>query len=492
MNALADREAGPIGRALAAGALSALLAGAASCAAGAGAPPVRIVVDSTIRYQRILGWEAAAEAGQEVAPLPRYRDRLLALAVDSVGLNRLRLGLRSGQENSRDYWSDARAGRLKQSWRCVRYSTVNDNADPNVIAWSGFHFSDLDFVVETVVLPMKKRLEARGERLFVTLTYIVFLAGCPNERYIHTDPEEYAEFILAASLHLRSRYGLVPDAWELVNEPDNTAFWRGEQLGRALVATARRLRAAGFAPRFVAPSTANPARAVEYFDGLARVPGALEWMSELSYHRYAGAVSRATLRGIAERASQHHLATAMLEHMTSGYEDLHEDLRSANVSAWEQFALAYPGKKDGGGAYFLVQQRRRGPVVVTGERTRLLRQYFHYIRTGAVRVEAHSQDPSLDPLAFVQDGRVVVVVKAESGARVAVAGLPRGRYVVSYATEGESSPEIPLELAPGAPLLASIPDRGVLTIAAVAGVDAGRAGGAGPASARAAQGRSKR
>jgi len=435
------------------------------CAATRGGAPAHIAVAAATHYQTISGWEATTQAGQEAAPLSLYRDRLVALAVDDLGINRLRLQVRSGAENPRDYWSELRAGRLKENWRCVRYATVNDNADPNVINWNGFHWGDFDESVEQVVLPMKQRLEARGERLFLNLNYVAFYQQCRNVPYIHTDPEEYAEFMLAASLHLRQKYGLVPDAWEVMLEPDKTPFWRGAQLGQAIVATARRLKAAGFTPRFIAPSTANMTHAPAYFDDLARVPGALPWLSEISYHRYG--IGAPALRSIAQRGQRYHLQTAMLEHIGSGYEDLHRDLEVGHVSAWQQFVLAYPARQDNGGAYFLIRTRPGAPPAVEmASRTRFLRQYFHYIRAGAVRIGATSSDAAMDPLAFLnRDGRYVVVVKAEAAGSLAVSGLPAGRYSMSYTTEAGSSPETPITLAPGAPLQAAIPDRGVLTIA---------------------------
>ena len=83
-----------------------------------------------------------------------------------------------------------------------------------------------------------------------------------------------------------------------------------------------------------------------------------------------------------------------------------------------------------------------------------------------MRIGATSSDAAMDPLAFLnRDGRYVVVVKAEAAGSLAVSGLPAGRYSMSYTTEAGSSPETPITLAPGAPLQAAIPDRGVLTIA---------------------------
>ncbi len=429
----------------------------------------RIAIDPTARYQRMTGWEAGTEAGEERADFPLYRDRLIELAVDSLGINRLRVPIRSGVENVRDYWSELQAGRLRENWRCVRYATTNDNADPNVIDWRGFKFAELDNLIEKVVLPLKARVESRGEHLFLNLNYVAFYTQCRTAPvpYIHTDPEEYAEFILAASLHLRSRYGLVPDTWEVVLEPDNTPFWRGEQLGRAIVAAGRRLRAAGFTPRFIAPSTTSMAAAAPYFDELARVPGAVAQVSELSYHRYRD-VGPDKLKAIAERGRRYHVATAMLEHIGSDYRDLYRDIAIGGASAWEQFVLAF-GESDDGSVYFVLQPRgRAAPGVVMASRTRFLRQYFRYIRAGAQRIGATTDQPGVAPLAFINpDGRYVVVVNADGRGDVSVSNLPAGRYDVSYTT-ADTAVAAAVTLPAGQSLSASIPAAGVLTIAGAA------------------------
>jgi hypothetical protein len=197
-----------------------------------------IALDATTTYQTISGWEATAEAGQNNPYFPKFKDALFDQAVNDLGINRIRLEIRSGAENVRDYWSEHRRNQTDyQTWRCVRYSTVNDNDDPLDINWDGFQFSELDHTVETVVLPLKRRLETRAQKLLVNVNYVSFVAqmngsSCPSGLDYHHDnsPEEYAEFVLATVLHLRDKYGLVPDLWEVILEPDNTPFWRGRQI----------------------------------------------------------------------------------------------------------------------------------------------------------------------------------------------------------------------------------------------------------------------
>jgi O-glycosyl hydrolase len=155
----------------------------------------------------------------------------------------------------------------------------------------------------------------------------------------------------------------------------------------------------------------------------------------------------------------------MLEHMESGYEELHADLIKGRVSAWERYTLAYPGPGNSG-QYYAIDTRTAGrPRVNLTDDGRYLRQYFRYVRRGATRIGAGSADDRLSPVAFVNtDGRTVVVLKAATSGTAAIRGLPPGRYGVSYAI-GRQSAEVPdVQVSAGGELQASIPAAGVLTI----------------------------
>ena len=47
------------------------------------------------------------------------------------------------------------------------------------------------------------------------------------------------------------------------------------------------------------------------------------------------------MQAIASRAVQYGIDTSMLEHIGSGYQDLHKDLTLGRNSAWQQYTLAF-------------------------------------------------------------------------------------------------------------------------------------------------------
>lgn len=433
-----------------------------------------ITVDTATRYQTISGWEAVNYAAQEHPAFANFKDELFDRVINEAGINRIRLEVRSGAENSIDYYSQTQGGEIDPTlWRANRYATVNDNADPNVINPDGFHFTELDHVIQTTVLPLRALAAANGESFYVNLNYVAFTFQITQGgSYHHADAAEYAEFILAAFLHMDAQFGFVPDAVEVLLEPDNVSEWSGTTVGNAIVAVAARLSAAGYSPEIIAPSCARMNKAVTYFDELSNVSGALSILDEISYHRYSG-VSSANLQALAARAQQHGKRTSMLEWWTAGnsIDVLFEDLTVGMNSAWQQGTLGEPssGADDRTNLYWVDVSNPLVPVVQPNTKTRLLRQVYRFVRRGAVRIGAASSSESLRPVAFVNPTGVgerhVIVVRATAQGSFTVHGLPAGTYGINYSTGAEFNVNRANQtIASGAPIVTSIPEAGALTI----------------------------
>lgn len=446
-----------------------------ACVESPAAIPAPVIsLDTTRVFQRIVGWEATAQLGEvdcNPEAFRRYHTGVVRRAVNELGLTRLRVELRSGAESRTDTWPLFRGGKLTYAeWRGTWMVATNDNDDPHLADPDGFHWGKLDHSIEQVVLPIRKELEARGDRLYLNLNYIDFYLGAASKSFSHfADPEEYAELIRGAFDHLHAKYGFVPDALEILLEPENTPH-SATEIGRAIVAVVARLAEGGYHPDIIAPSTTRAASAPAYFDEMQRVPGMEGLLDELAYHRYSG-VSRPTLVAIEQRASRHGIRTAMLEHIGAGFAELYEDLTVANVSAWQQFTIAYCGKRDNPdatGVYFLINQSdSTAPRVSMTSTARLLRQVFLYVRPGAVRFLAESNSAGLRPLAFRNAGGGTVVVGwAATPGPFSVRGLPAGRYGINYSTaHGKYNEELPeAAVAEGAVLQVPMPAAGVVTV----------------------------
>lgn len=426
-----------------------------------------VTIDPSVHHQVMRGWEVTTDMSDDDHPesVPLYREKLYDLAVSDVGINRVRFEVRSGAEGVSKGWERFMSGELSaQAWRPLRYQTVNDNDDPNVINWAGFDFSELDDSVDNIVLPMKRRVEQQGERLFLNLCYVAFTEQITTGDYHHDNPEEYAEFVLATYLHLQEKYGFVPDTWEVLLEPDNgTKQWNPTVMANNIVAAARRLKENGFTPAFVAPSTMDMARAVPWIEEIARTPGAMETIVEFSYHRYHNS-NADNARKIAAAGKRYGKPTSMLEwwFKNATYEVLREDLVEAENSAWQGQVLR---------TLFDVDMKDpKAPKLSVASDTRMNLQYFRYIRMGAQRIGAESSDPtSTRPTAFINpDKSYVIVADTKGPVAMTIRGAPAGKYAVSYALKDRSVVEpTPVETDEKGEIVVNMPGQGVVTVSSV-------------------------
>src|SRR5512133_3290226 len=114
-----------------------------------GKSQVNVRIDTTVCFQTFSGWVSASFLTSECdTNYALLRDAVLPVLIDSVGITRFRLEVRSGSENSVDnyrYYLDANCPSGNDSnylkWRASRYATVNDNNDTS-INFDGFHFTE--------------------------------------------------------------------------------------------------------------------------------------------------------------------------------------------------------------------------------------------------------------------------------------------------------------------------------------------------------------
>lgn len=425
-----------------------------------------VALNPYVKYQTMRGWEATDQAAQLYSPAwNNYKNALFDIAVNDLGINRIRLEIKSGTENPVDYFSQWQAGQITEDqYNDHQYEIVNDDPDPNHINPAGFKFSYLDNTINNVVLPVRQRLANRGERLWVNINYVDFDPSAFEHKNF---PAEYAEFVLATYQHMQGTFGFVPDSWEIVLEPD-AADWSASQVALAIKAAGDRLVANGFTPNFTAPSVTAANNAPAYIDEIARTTGAMPYVSEFSYHRYNGA-TEAVLQQIADRATRYGKQTGMLERIGADYVALHQDIKMGLNSSWQQFTLAGPtswGPDDGDRYYIIDDAVVSNPVISIGSRTKFLRQYFKFVRSGARRIQALTGNSNFDPVAFINtNGKYVVVVKASGNGSFSIQGLPTGTYGIKFTTASQYNIDHPdATITTGQTLSTSIPATGVITI----------------------------
>lgn len=444
-----------------------------------------IVLNSATTYQTMKGWESTSWIDQYddddstryfIDNAHRWSAASVDLAANTFGINRIRLEIHAGQENPIGYFALYQNNQgTRSQWRSQVYNIINDNDDPFTINPAGFQYAKLDRAIDLVVKPLKNRVEANGEKLYVNLTYV----DNGTSAFEHTsDPEEYAEFILAAFQHIDTKYGFTPDAVNIILEPDHmgkTSGWNsGTLIGRAMVAAGRRLESYGYTPDFIAPSTTSMATTPGYIDEIMQVTDADKYIKEIAYHRYGGRTA-ANLQAIANRGATYGLETAMLEWWDppNNFNVLHDDIKNGNNSSWQNGAIAKV--QAGQNKLYLANvdsSNPTNPVVSANPSAQYIRQYFKYIRSGAVRIAATSSNAQFDPLAFINTNRnYVVVVKATAGGSFSIDNLPAGTYGVNYTTGSDSNTPSAYDvnnadqtITTGQTLTTHIPAAGVITV----------------------------
>src|SRR5262245_5406312 len=162
---------------------------------------------NTIRYQTITGWEAtiAAMVRDYYAADP-YMSQVLNLAVNDLGVTRVRLSVHSGFENPVNHQTDYLNGVISEGTfiQNYAYNIVNDNSDPNALNLAGFQFAILDWQIDHIVRPMRQLTIARGEKFYINVNYVDF--GTSSFEHFN-NPQEYAEFMLAVFTHMQTKYG---------------------------------------------------------------------------------------------------------------------------------------------------------------------------------------------------------------------------------------------------------------------------------------------
>lgn len=397
---------------------------------------VTIIIDTSKSYQRFTGWEATSFITSDCdSKYSILRDLILPYLVDSIGITRLRLEVRSGSEHNADNYSfwlnnncpDKDSNYSK--WRESRYATINDNDNPFVLNPQGFFFTELDKKIENIVIPFIHLLNVRGIKPYINLCYVAFTNQIKNGIYIHNNPDEYSEFILAVFLHMNQKYGFTPDAVEIILEPDNVPQWNGSLIGQAIVKTSERLLSYGFKPKFIGPSTTNMANAIKFIDDIIKVPGALELLDEISYHRYGG-VSQQNLKIISEKAKLYNKKTSMLEWWfdNANFKILHEDITIGNVSSFQQATI--------NGFFDIDTTNPKEPKIKIKDISEYNRIYYTLIKPDAIRKEVISNDEAVSPIAVINnDNTFALIIISEKETVLNIANIPNAKYLVIVTNE---------------------------------------------------------
>ena len=387
-----------------------------------------IAINPSVIYQTMTGWEAVQQSGQVDCSIGFnvYKNQLFDQASQDLNINRLRIEVKAISDTSTQFFL---------------FDSKNPNAENN----------SLKDKMDRVVIPYRQKMQALGKKLWLNFIF-VGKSGFISQ----PDMQVYANEVLRTYQFVQSNYGILPDSWEIVLEPGYVSpSWNGSRIADATTRTSAILRQNGYTPYLILPSSSCGLNtAIGMFNNVLSANGGNKPadMREFAYHRYCTPAS-SDFTQLKSIMNTHNVASSMLEKGGASYIQLHQDLKVGNVSAWEQFTLAYCYQSDNGYQYYLTTNSS-SPSITVGTRTKYLQQYFKHVDIDAKRIDAtlpgcNSQTEcsgSADPLAFKNpNGRMVVIIKVTSTPQTfTLSGLNPGTYGSSY-TNGSASTQWDVE-----------------------------------------------
>jgi hypothetical protein len=346
--------------------------------------------------QKLTAWEVSAYIASPCDPrFGELRDKMLDSLVEYTNTTRLSIEIRSGVENTVDYFARYRAQGCPTGsdpsyleWIQHRYHPVNDNAGGSTDT-SRFFFSEVDFIMDSIALPLERRLAARGRRLELNFVYrtepdTVDLSSFQDK------PVEYAEFVVATYQHLQDKYGRQPDTWEVFYEPERSLQWDAQLIGTLVVYTAGTLRNLGFKPAMIAPSVSSLDKAYIWFTDILKVPKVRDELVALSYHGLKISDDPRYDRDAAFAASfKLPIAMQYIQRENATIRTMMHNLESAWVSIWNQGAIADQFDVDTVGSRVSIKRTRN--AVYTSHVTNTVRSgaQRYFVQSGGCRVLAY-------------------------------------------------------------------------------------------------------
>lgn len=455
----------------------------------------RLTLHPAERFQRFEAWRATATGpslplakGNQLIP-PAVLDRILDDLVFDLGLNGLRIELHNFQE----------------------IEIANDNDDPATINWASFRFAqpfmccrsgrariDPAARMKQIVLPLKERVESRGEPFS---SYVSPIFGYSNFPTHWHQPEEYAELAEAYLTWLRDDFDFTPDYWVMVNEPSSQFFSHGNEIAASIRAVGRRLQEKGFPTKIAFPEAVTPGEAVWMIDSILQDQEVTPYIGMISYHGYdynsalkpssSGLGLRQT---IAEKARQLGVPTAMTEtcckrgwnsgdyrHGLALARDIYWSLTEANASVWEPLGLLLACQQRGcsppGGGGDVLYLEADLSTYYKKAHYYAMRQFMRHIRPGYTRVNITCSGCRTDaavgqnvkPVAFISPAGkyVAVLINDQTTAQsLRLAGFPSGTYEVTGVdpshTRGRAYPN--QTIGAGEEMALEVPARAIVTL----------------------------
>jgi hypothetical protein len=363
-----------------------------------------IAINPSTQYQTIEGWGhgggilSMLSYGADTTYLNPMNRQTLDFLIDDLGLT-----------GSRTWEVGPRID-----------GTGTDDGNCDSINWNKFQVGPLDTRIAAFAVYFRNRIVAQGFQPSFYSSPGYPTHATDQKPWIMLHPGERAQQIWASALWWKNNYGININYDVIYNEPSGPVT--AAVIADDIKALGPRMQAKGLATltqyaEAVAPLTDWQNYIVPVQNDTALWP----YVGRLSYHNYGTADPyRSQIRDFGKAKG---IRTGQTEMGDPSYDDLYADLTLGGVSYWE---VAYSGSNTlvpiAGNTGFTPEARYYRK-----------RQLMHYVRPGAVRIGASTNDSTVRVVAFSKGGQVTTVIEniGSAAKTVNLSGLPPGKYGLS-------------------------------------------------------------
>lgn len=325
-----------------------------------------------------------------------------------------------------------------------------DHGDCDVIDWNLFQSDTFSASDAKYLLYFQKRILAKGYQPSFYSSPGYPTHASELKPWVMNHPGERAQQMWASALYMKKTYGININYAVLYNEPSIPVTILADDAK----AVGPRFTSQGLGTRVQYAEAVAPQTDWKYIAPVLNDADLWPSIGRISYHNYGTADPYRTY--LRDFANARGLTTAQTEMGNPTFDDLYSDLTLGGVSYWE---VAYSGNAT------LTPNPGLTSFTPAAHYFRL-RQLLHYVRPGAVRIGATSNDPAIRVLAFTANGATTTIIENTSPAAqtVTLNGVPSGVYGLSRSA-GKPFQELGLQTvaASGSLILANVPGGGSVT-----------------------------
>ena len=344
------------------------------------------------------------------------RDEVLNEAVSDLGLTWVHWTVPSGNRSDTGAWE----------W-------TNDDTDPMHFNWPAFCPGPVDRSVQTWVLPFKQCVEARGDRFGMAIMQTFHKGGSTGSvpAWLLESPTEFAEYATSLLLYLKNTHGLKADYYVICKDAGNSEDnpFEVAVVAEMIKTLGPRLRTLDLTTAVLFPECHDANTCWRFIQAVRDDDDLWSLIGMVGYHLYGGEARNTDRPKIRDFAAAKGFPISHAGSDGITLDTLYDDLTLGDVSYWSIVGLGGPGP---GGAFHI---HLDNTSFSRGAQYWQYRQVMHYVRPGAVRIEAVSDENAIRALAFVHKGRSTTVLinntQRQQPRSVALRNLPPGDYGVS-------------------------------------------------------------